>query len=48
LQVHEPTGPRLVTIHNVAWTLRFVSRMRAAIRSGTFAAFRRDVLAVWV
>jgi queuine tRNA-ribosyltransferase len=47
LQVHEPTGPRLVTIHNVAWTLRFVARMRAAVRSGTFAPFRRDVLAVW-
>ena len=30
----EPTAPRLLTLHNVAWTLRLVDRMRAAIRAG--------------
>jgi queuine tRNA-ribosyltransferase len=47
LSVREPTGPRLVTVHNVAWTLRFVEAMRSAIRSGRFAAFRQDTAAVW-
>jgi len=47
LSVREPTGPRLVTVHNVAWTLRFVDAMRAAIGAGRFAAFRQDTAAVW-
>jgi queuine tRNA-ribosyltransferase len=47
LSVREPTGPRLVTVHNVAWTLRFVEAIRDAIRSGTFAAFRQHTAAIW-
>jgi queuine tRNA-ribosyltransferase len=47
LQVHEPSGPRLLTLHNVAWTLRLMRQARAAIGAGAFAAFRREVLAVW-
>jgi queuine tRNA-ribosyltransferase len=47
LSVREPTGPRLVTVHNVAWTLRFVEGMRAAIRKGRFEAFRHDTAKVW-
>jgi queuine tRNA-ribosyltransferase len=47
LSVREPTGPRLVTVHNVAWTMQFVESMRAAVRSGRFAAFRQDTAAVW-
>ena len=47
LSVREPTGPRLVTVHNVAWTLRFVERMREAIRSGRFAAFQQDTTTIW-
>jgi queuine tRNA-ribosyltransferase len=47
LSVREPTGPRLVTTHNVAWTLRFVQAMRDAIRLGRFAAFRQDTTSVW-
>jgi queuine tRNA-ribosyltransferase len=43
----EPTGPRLLTIHNLAWTLDLVRRMRTAIRAGTFDVLRREVLAVW-
>ena len=46
-QVSEPTASRLVSLHNVAWTLALMNRARDAIRAGTFAAMRREVLAVW-
>jgi queuine tRNA-ribosyltransferase len=47
LQVHEPTASRLMSIHNVAWTLDLMDRMRLAILNGTFEALRSEVLAVW-
>jgi queuine tRNA-ribosyltransferase len=47
LQVGEPTASRLLSIHNVAWTIDLMARMRQAIVDGEFAAFRRDVLTVW-
>ena len=47
LSVREPTGPRLVTVHNVAWTLRFVEAIRDAVRAGRLAAFRQDTTAIW-
>ena len=47
ISVNEPTGPRLATLHNLAWTLRLVDDMRQAIVEGRFEALRRDVLAVW-
>jgi queuine tRNA-ribosyltransferase len=46
-QVGEPTASRLVSLHNIAWTLQLMARMRAAIETGTFDPLRRDVLAVW-
>jgi queuine tRNA-ribosyltransferase len=46
-QVGEPTASRLVSIHNVAWTLQLMAAMREAIAAGTFDRFRRGVLAVW-
>ena len=46
-KVGEPTASRLVSLHNVAWTIDLMSRMREAIRAGTFDSLRRDVLAVW-
>ena len=46
-QVGEPTASRLVSMHNVSWTLQLMARMRAAIEAGTFAALCREVLAVW-
>ncbi len=46
-QVGEPTAPRLVSLHNIDWTLQLMARMRAAIEAGTYAAFRQEVLAVW-
>jgi len=47
LAVGEHTGARLVTLHNVAWTLGFVADMRSAIEAGRFAAFRAEALDVW-
>jgi queuine tRNA-ribosyltransferase len=46
-QVNEPTALRLLTLHNLAWTIDLVARMRSAILAGTFTAFRQEVLAVW-
>jgi queuine tRNA-ribosyltransferase len=47
LAVAEPTAPRLLTLHNVAWTFALVDRIRAAIRAGTLASLRADVAAAW-
>jgi queuine tRNA-ribosyltransferase len=48
LQVAEPTAPRLLTLHNVAWTLALVARIRAAIVDGTLDRLRKEVAAVWM
>ncbi|MBV1893118.1 MAG: tRNA guanosine(34) transglycosylase Tgt [Ilumatobacteraceae bacterium] len=47
LQVGEPTASRLLSIHNVAWTIDLMGQMRAAIVAGRFDAFRRDLHDVW-
>ncbi len=36
-----------LSLHNVAWTLALMDRMRAAIQDGTFTALRAEVLGVW-
>jgi len=46
-QVGEPTASRLVSIHNVAWTISLMDQMRRSIIDGTIAQLRRDILAVW-
>jgi len=46
-QVGEPTAARLVSLHNISWTLQLMDRMKTAIANGTFASLRRDVLSVW-
>ncbi len=46
-QVGEPTAARLVSIHNVAWTLSLMASMRSAISDGTFQALRRSILGIW-
>ena len=46
-QVGEPTASRLVSLHNISWTLQLMAGMRAAIEAGTFGAYRQQVLAVW-
>ncbi len=47
LQVREPSASRLLSIHNVAWTIDLMERMRTAIVDGRFDALRRSVLDVW-
>ncbi len=47
LQVGEPTASRLLSIHNVAWTISLMSSMRSSIEAGTFDELRRSVLDVW-
>ncbi|MFP3899624.1 MAG: tRNA guanosine(34) transglycosylase Tgt [Acidimicrobiia bacterium] len=47
LSVGEPTAPRLLTVHNVAWILGLVDRTRAAIEGGTLEALRSEVGASW-
>jgi hypothetical protein len=45
----EPNHPpcNILCIHNVAWTLQLMARMRAAIAAGTFRQMRDEVLNVW-
>ena len=47
LQGRRADGVAAGRIHNVAWTIDLMNRMRAAIQSGTIAAFREQILAVW-
>ncbi len=48
LLTKEPTAARLITLHNVAWLLRFMDRMAVSIRQGTFEDFRAEVHGVWL
>ena len=45
--VGEPTASRLLSMHNVAWTLQLMDRLRDAIGRGTLTALRAEVLAIW-
>jgi queuine tRNA-ribosyltransferase len=47
LTVDEPTAPRLLTIHNVWWTLRLVEEVRAAIEAGSLDLVRSRVRAAY-
>ncbi len=47
LATDEPTGRRLLTLHNVGWLLRFVDRMRQSIEDRRFDTFRRSVHDTW-
>jgi queuine tRNA-ribosyltransferase len=46
-QVGEPTAARLVSIHNVAWTISLMGQMREAIAEHRFSAFRKQILDIW-
>ncbi|MFM7124818.1 MAG: tRNA guanosine(34) transglycosylase Tgt [Actinomycetes bacterium] len=46
-QVGEPTASRLVSLHNVAWTIELMNQMRRAIVEGTFASLRQEILTIW-
>jgi queuine tRNA-ribosyltransferase len=43
----EPTGGRLLSIHNLAWLLAVVDRGRDAIRDGTLRLLRTEMAAIW-
>ncbi|HYF44743.1 MAG TPA: tRNA guanosine(34) transglycosylase Tgt [Acidimicrobiales bacterium] len=47
LKVDEPTGPRLLTLHNLAWLRALVVRAGDAVRAGTLAELRAEVAAAW-
>jgi queuine tRNA-ribosyltransferase len=47
LQVNEPTAPRLLSIHNLAWLLALVRDLRAAVEAGSFLGLRSRILEVW-
>ncbi|HVM01231.1 MAG TPA: tRNA guanosine(34) transglycosylase Tgt [Acidimicrobiales bacterium] len=47
LRVGDPGAVRLVTLHNLAWTLGLVRRARAAVVAGRLAALRSEVAAAW-
>jgi queuine tRNA-ribosyltransferase len=47
LLVDEPTAPRLLTVHNVHWTLRLVEQARQAVIDGTLDDLRRRVAERW-
>jgi queuine tRNA-ribosyltransferase len=47
LVVDEPTAPRLLTLHNVWWTLRLVEEARAAIEAGSLATLRSRLTAAY-
>jgi len=47
LMVAEPSAARLVSVHNLAWTLALMDRIRAAVATGTVGRLRAEVAAVW-
>jgi queuine tRNA-ribosyltransferase len=46
-KVGEPTASRLVSVHNIAWTIDLMGRARQAIVEQRWDAFMASVLAVW-
>ena len=42
ISVGEMFGARLLSVHNIHWTLNFVNNIRAAIREDRFIAFKRE------
>jgi queuine tRNA-ribosyltransferase len=46
-KVGEPTASRLVSVHNIAWTIDLMGRARAAIEAGRLATLRSSILSVW-
>ena len=47
LVAKEPTAPRILTLHNLAWLLRFMEQMSDAIKVKQFEMFRGRVHDVW-
>ncbi len=47
LVTKEPTVARILSLHNVAWLLRFMEQIATAIKNHEFESFRSSVHAVW-
>ena len=47
LATKEPTAARILTLHNLAWLLRFMDQMSLAISAGNFEIFRYRVHDAW-
>ena len=47
LQVGDRGAGRLITLHNLAWTMSTVTRAREAVMGGRYAAFRHEVAGSW-
>jgi queuine tRNA-ribosyltransferase len=47
LRVGDPSAARLLTLHNLAWTLGLVARARQAVVTGRLASLRTEVAAAW-
>jgi queuine tRNA-ribosyltransferase len=47
LVVGETAAGRLLTLHNLAWTLRLIERARGAVAEGRLGALRREVADGW-
>ena len=43
----EPTAARILTLHNLAWLLRFMKQIREALQDGTFQQMRTNVHQIW-
>ena len=43
----EPTGARILTLHNLAWLFNFVENIRKAINENKFNEFRKETLDIW-
>jgi queuine tRNA-ribosyltransferase len=47
LVVDEPTAPRLVTLHNLWWTLALVDEIRASVQAGSLDGVRSRIAAAY-
>ena len=47
LKTDEPTGPRLLTIHNLAWLRDLVAQAGQAVRDGTLTDLRARIADAW-
>jgi queuine tRNA-ribosyltransferase len=46
-QSKDPTASRLLSLHNLKWTIDLVASMRRAIIDGSFDGLRREILDIW-
>lgn len=47
LRMADPSAARLLTLHNLAWTLALIARARAAVVAGRLRELRGEVAAAW-